>query len=145
MAAEYLLALATTQSPRQVLTALGCVEIECEATPRGERCSSATEDLTVAAWVASDATRAAVARDHQIWAEVWMLLRIGPEQPERGHRAMIEIVAGALGLGEGDLILYRDEDVLLSRRAGRQVLSRRLAWNDAELAAVATPGCELAD
>lgn len=141
MAAEYLLAIATTRPPRALLAGLGAGELTCEDTPHGERCTIEFDYLVAIAWVGSAATRASIERTFSVRADVWILLRRDADEPERGHQQMITLVANAVAQVDGDLVPYRDDDLLLSRVAGRQTVSRRLLRDESDARKLVTSGC----
>ncbi len=99
----------------------------------------------MAAWTPSGTMRDAAWRQFSILATVWMSFRMDSEEPDRAHGSLLVALRQALTGLTCDLVLYRDEDMLLSRSNGVLSVSRRLFWDAADEATLGIQGYRLVD
>jgi len=114
MALEYTIATNSLLTPCELITLLGIGEPTCEETQNGSACHREIEHLVIFAWSRSPPSQEWVSRTFGLSAPTGLSFRIDSQELTSGHRRMIDLLRILLEAIPNDLVVYEEDEALLS-------------------------------
>jgi len=142
MALEYTFAL-TEELPIDRVADFLSKDVLVEEASHGQVLTANLGDVLAIVYHVTPAGRRSILSEFGVAASVLVVFRIDRADDIRGREVMIQSIVGLLEWHPGRVIVYRDDDLLLSRSDTTRQVSRRLLWTAQDEAAF--PGWEIVE